>query len=572
MLSLTFATEEELGYDSTIKRCLNPETDKVCFVYDVGGHYFKTQKAIFDHRSLCITGRATRVWEAIEVASFDKLQPLCGSRTVVLKDVWLDAESMTEGDIQRQIFADLKNLADALRAGVEPEGFEGMDDKSKKRLQECLLAQHWGRYFLTVVHEWQGMASKEVAEAAEPDSTIFGAPPVTIKTSSLPHADPSRMSLSRPSDLLPRKEKTFNRRHCPKQQSRLVFKQVCVALHDVSKLGNVLTALSSCVFGEVICSHCATARVLTGGSALQLMFLAGWVHRDISSGNLYRFEDDNGEVQGILADLEYAKRFRPLGGKSSSDPKTVSATAYAYSSEAEAGQGTAFFMAIEIQKQVHLYIPPIPLENLSTIFAGNISESKSPSVMHNFQHDMESIFWILLWTILVRFPCDLHSPKERSEFAGILSEIFQDTSICNPRREQVFTQAGTLSDILATYLASQLKPLRVAVDVLRRVLVDGYLKRECKFDNMPSYSSLYQYLQKALSICQELIQEKSLPDLVPCHSFYLNSGAARAEIANLPLQVKKRSRNQLGAGGDDDEYRPPASKKTQGVGENMLLL
>jgi len=52
MLSLMFATEEELGYDPTIQRRLDPETDRVCFVYQVDGHYYKTQKAILDRRSL----------------------------------------------------------------------------------------------------------------------------------------------------------------------------------------------------------------------------------------------------------------------------------------------------------------------------------------------------------------------------------------------------------------------------------------------------------------------------------------------------------------------------------------
>ena len=59
MLSLMFATEKELGYDLTIQRRLDPETNKVCFVYNVDGRYYKTQKVIFDHRSLCITGCAT---------------------------------------------------------------------------------------------------------------------------------------------------------------------------------------------------------------------------------------------------------------------------------------------------------------------------------------------------------------------------------------------------------------------------------------------------------------------------------------------------------------------------------
>jgi len=208
---------------------------------------------------------------------------------------------MTEGDIQREIFADLEKVSNALQAGVELKGFMGMDDESKQKLRKCLLAQDWHRYFLTLVREWQGTVSKEVAEAAEPDSTLFGAPPATVRLSSFPHADLSRTSLSQPSDLLAHEEKPFNRRHCSKRQSRVVFKQVCVALHDVLKLGDVMTALLSCVFCEILRSHCAIPQVLIGSIALQLMFLAGWVHRDISSGNLYWFEGNNDpEVRGIL--------------------------------------------------------------------------------------------------------------------------------------------------------------------------------------------------------------------------------------------------------------------------------
>jgi hypothetical protein len=53
------------------------------------------------------------------------------------------------------------------------------------------------------------------------------------------------------------------------------------------------------------------------------MFCAGWVHRDVSSGNIlaYRSKPDDA-WQGKLNDLEYAKRFDPFGG-GSSDPKTV---------------------------------------------------------------------------------------------------------------------------------------------------------------------------------------------------------------------------------------------------------
>lgn len=53
------------------------------------------------------------------------------------------------------------------------------------------------------------------------------------------------------------------------------------------------------------------------------MYCAGWVHRDISSGNVlaYRANDeDHWTVK--LADLEYSQRCN-LDGAASTDPKTV---------------------------------------------------------------------------------------------------------------------------------------------------------------------------------------------------------------------------------------------------------
>lgn len=52
------------------------------------------------------------------------------------------------------------------------------------------------------------------------------------------------------------------------------------------------------------------------------MWLAGWVHRDISAGNILWLKEPGKEGRGILSDLEYAKK--PGVGSTHSDPKTVS--------------------------------------------------------------------------------------------------------------------------------------------------------------------------------------------------------------------------------------------------------
>jgi hypothetical protein len=52
------------------------------------------------------------------------------------------------------------------------------------------------------------------------------------------------------------------------------------------------------------------------------MFLAGYVHRDISSGNLLYFEPGGtAGSRGIIGDLEYAKCYDD--GSVGTDPKTV---------------------------------------------------------------------------------------------------------------------------------------------------------------------------------------------------------------------------------------------------------
>lgn len=57
-------------------------------------------------------------------------------------------------------------------------------------------------------------------------------------------------------------------------------------------------------------------------AALLLLFCAGWVHRDVSCGNVLLWRDRTGKLYGKLGDLEYAKKFPSAG--SSPDPKTVS--------------------------------------------------------------------------------------------------------------------------------------------------------------------------------------------------------------------------------------------------------
>ncbi|CAA7260737.1 unnamed protein product [Cyclocybe aegerita] len=105
LLSFIFATETEVGFDLTISR-LSP----VSYVYQVSDRFFKTIRMISEYRPLCIADRMTRVWEAVEVASFNDPTPKRNAHPIALKDVWLDASAQTEKEIQSALFSDLEEF------------------------------------------------------------------------------------------------------------------------------------------------------------------------------------------------------------------------------------------------------------------------------------------------------------------------------------------------------------------------------------------------------------------------------------------------------------------------------
>ncbi|KAG8938392.1 hypothetical protein FRC04_008941 [Tulasnella sp. 424] len=560
MLSLLFANEEELGYDQTVQRHLVPEQEEhhlvpeqevpeqkkmLCLVYQVKDRYFKTRRAIFDQRGLCITGRATRVWEAIEVQSLQNLQPVDNATPVVLKDVWLDSESKTESENLRSVFDKLKEIAKGLEnGGDEPKAFGGMEDDQKELLRQCLMEGSWKKYFLTVVCDWQGRVSKKVPEGAQHFPTLFDLPPSTSIPSSHPHADRSRSTTSHPGNRLQPVEEQPPRHYRPKRQYRVVFSEVCEALHDVRTLDDVAIALRDCVF------------------ALQLMFVAGWVHRDISTGNIYAFRGPKSEdTRGILADLEYAKPFKPGDVEGSSDPKT----------------GTAYFMAVEIQKQVPIYNPDwgktpirgyewgpksvISSELSNTGEAACQDEPETPSfVLHNFQHDLESIFWIVLWTLLARFPPTQRSTEEQRKFEAELYSIFQNASTCPPGRERVFTRRGELKRVLLTWVPEILKPITPDLEQIRVVLNQAYFTRRLDIGNFSTYPRLHHEMRSMLAGWIGWLSNAELPELTSCSSMQDPGPVAASSAVSSPNQVpvkREHSQSTASRSGDDQRFKVP---------------
>jgi hypothetical protein len=312
-LSFMFASEEEMGYDPFVTQC----EDGQSYIYQIGikgeARFFKTVGLLAEYRSLCITGRHTRIWE---VKEYDLInQTVTGDCTMALKDLWLDKGAQTERNIQKDIFKSIHDFA--MFSWDQHPCLQDFCPEMKDRFKDALDGEKYKKYFLHIECNYQGKTSKSVAPSAHQQLDLFSLPIPSSCPSSPGFGDPNRIV-----DMQFPVPATYeNHRYVPKRQYRLVYKEVCVALHDLHSLHDVLNVLGDCLVGRL--GFFISLPVLKPALALQLLYCAGWVHRDISSGNVLAFTaSGTNPLQGKLSDLEYAKIFPST--TASPDPKTVS--------------------------------------------------------------------------------------------------------------------------------------------------------------------------------------------------------------------------------------------------------
>ncbi|KAA1476308.1 hypothetical protein DENSPDRAFT_784822 [Dentipellis sp. KUC8613] len=511
LASFVFARMDEIGYDPSIQRRLDIDNKqrKLCLVFEVQdeqknrNRYFKTLHSVAEHLSLRVTGRLTRVFKVIEVGGFDDLAPVRGAKNRILKYVWLDAEAKTEREIQESIFKDLDQFAKKLEDRCKrkdderdqhdkeselPE-FHEVTEEDKKMLCAILSKpENYKRYFLTIDCDQQGFESKPVSPDAKIEDRIFTrvAPPTV--SASLPHADTSRShQTSATSSQQPEQKKRDPRDYVPKRQYRVVFNEV---------------GMQDCL------------------TALQLMFLAGWVHRDISGGNLLWFSETGKEGRGILSDLEYAKKFDP-DGQGSADPKT----------------GTPFFMAIEIQRRVYIYRQDDEFSLSNNILKypkrQDFRNVQSLNVIHNFEHDLESMFWLLLWTITVR--------TGDANTQDLVASIFRQSLSCSTDREKAITSGDELMKKLEARICQELKKIVEPLAAFRLGLMWSYVNRKQALSNRATYSPLYGYVRNALEDCLKIAEDPKVP-LLPVRFVRDSEETQKKKVHHLAPQTRKRTR------------------------------
>ncbi|KAJ3558621.1 hypothetical protein NP233_g11472 [Leucocoprinus birnbaumii] len=468
MLSLLFSTDKEMGYDPTVHRVIF--SNEICYVYEVGPKgsqtYWRTITPIHNPRLLCITGKKTRVWRAVQVSGLEgkQLQELYPGNEVALKDVWLDEGALTEKKIQQEIFKMLDN--------VSPENYAWARETVRNRIRDAIVNKTYTRYFMEIVTDYQGEVARAPSLLSEADSSILGFVSTKRKASgddnivggSTQYSYPSMHTGVRlGSEGIPNRAP---RQHLPKQQYRVVYKHIGTALHECQDLPATFSGLLDVYF------------------ALILLFLSGWVHRDISTGNILILKDPrSGRLVGKLSDLEYAKDVRNQTATPSS-LKTKYIPVETPSSPTQVLPQD--LLKTNSETQTHSSSPNLPRNQVSRRH-GPRRSLLSPT--HRFHHDIESLWWIIVWILMVRV-----DHEQMTLESGIKFEERIFTHRSTPTQERV----GLFKDTVGGWITHpDLTQAVLYLDEIRAALVEVYHQRTVTPED---YHRLYEKIVESLSL------------------------------------------------------------------------
>ncbi|KAF9807203.1 hypothetical protein IEO21_08318 [Rhodonia placenta] len=469
-VAMMYAAEHEAGWDPTMRyvRKKNGKNDELELdkedkprldidVQDQNGTVvrYRTIRWLSDDGANGLRGRGTRVWEVC-ILSDDGEE---GVDHFALKDQWIDADRLREGMIiykLRNTKTDdaTRDIIDQSLLTVERHGdvyVEGMRDHTRHLMTRRGEPHHHYRFKL-----------QQAPEDGVEDTT-------TAKLSKQTPAGVGHYQTS--AELRTASTQKIYTYH-PKVHYRIVFKEVCIPIHEITSLKDVFYVL------------------IDAALALVALHELGWVHRDMSAGNLLGFRQD-GVLCCKLSDLEYAMLLKDRLGH-------------------EIRTGTRSFMAVEVYDLQYNFLsrpqevkakeakpPPnvaasnrVALNRIKALKRGNPSKIVNivkkivPIVpfRYNPLHDIESLWWVAIYFVFNRSVVKVggESPSMDASQRGRYSSQKDYTVLLatspHARYKALGAEANLHQQII--YLHAAIREIAYYLDEIRMRLVSCYLEAE----------------------------------------------------------------------------------------------
>ncbi|KAI0086022.1 hypothetical protein BDY19DRAFT_996208 [Irpex rosettiformis] len=537
-LSQMYAKRHQLGYDTTIR----PPSDvqlRVKNQWDIMVHYvdddeegagagskrkrtrsrtrkqeitFRTTDLISSIGAEGVRGRGTRVWQGQTLVN-GQMQP--DSDEMVMKEYWVDSDRMREAEIRRRILKDAateedrellkRHLLTPLYSGDVV--VDGKLDTTDRLRNHATISEGDGFEMIPLIRD---------SKQPNPDHLVMEADKKAPQGSGaiLPWA----VSVPRVVIL------------DDKSHHRIIFKEKGVTIEHLTTVSQVL--------------HAAVQAL----NALATMHKCGWVHRDVSSGNILL-------VDGFakISDLEYAKSM-----KDNSSHSERSGTALFMSIEAGyhaykfggAGTNKSAFGSVTgggPVRRTFLVAHPITGKGKKggSKAWGSADKPKATSIppifRYNPLHDIESVWWLLVYLLLYRSPViDGDTSTRISKQSAFYGKFF----VQEGTRRDAFADNGVFARHEG-HLHPALQPISDVLDEMRKLLVNRYIEVEredvSKIDHTVA-ADLIPDLLEWLSKTQEIYDENDV-ELCTIRSFRRHSDLeppAAAAIAGVGASLDTR--------------------------------
>jgi hypothetical protein len=189
-------------------------------------------------------------------------------------------------------------------------------------------------------------------------------------------------------------------------------------------------------------------------------------------------------------------------------------------------------MALEIHSQTPLYVQPPrpragnPLLRRKTTAVSRANAAQiaatgdfKPALRHNWTHDLESFFWLLLWFLALRLVLDSMSAEfvDCETWRAWARSIFQATPIPADERREIFTEPETLEVQLAACLPSQHRSLVDALEDLRAHLWTSHHNRQSDENSRGYHAPYFAPVRFCLEDCLQHASQSGIKmPLEPC--------------------------------------------------------